>query len=244
MRIKNFLGEIFIFLTSLAIRIPDLGWDIFNPDSWLWKARSYQFSTGFFELDFAKSAQVAHPGVTLMWLSTLAIKAYSFFNKLFRTSLPSGRQEIFELHFAQKLVLVIVTSLLLTLAFFLLRGLVGFWAALFSVLILSLEPFFLAYTRVYHLDALLTLFVFVAVLCLLNFLARTLNWRWLAASAAFSALAMLTKSTALFLFPFSLLIISMIVLRQPSHKLRFFLLNTCYFLLVTAAAFVVAWPAM
>ena len=270
MQARSFLWETSLFFFSLIIRLPSLGWDIFNPDSWRWKARSYQFSTGLFGLDFTKTAQTAHPGVSLMWLSAFAIKAYNLFNRLFRPTVEIGsREEVFAFHFAMKLTVVLTISLLLALSFFLLRKLVDFWSALFSILILTFEPFFLAQTRVYHLDALLAMLMFVSILALLNglsgktrpfpaFALRATAGRlqdgsflsWLLLSAVLTSLTLLTKSTGLFLIPLAGLILLLGKTRPfgrdenaPSQGPSFPRAFAGYLLLV-ACFFFLLWPAM
>ena len=244
MKLKKLWVEGLIFLTSVTIRLPSLGWDIFNTDSSLWKTRSYIFSTELFHFNFAGTALTAHPGVTLMWIGTVAIKFYHLVNRLFRPAVNlAGQEELFVFNFAVKLTLVLVISLLLSLSFSLLKKLLGSWRSFFAILILSLEPFFLAHTRVYHLDGLLAMFSFAAALFLLNFLFDKQNRGWLLGTAVFSSLAALTKLPGLFLLPFVGLLLGFCLLKRqlPLGKaLKFFAL----YLLVFTLAFFVFWPAM
>mgnify|MGYP001077033489 CR=1 FL=1 len=157
-------------LFSVFLRVPRLGTDIFNADAFRWKTRSYNFSNGLFGLRFAQTAQSSHPGVVLMWLGVAGVKIYNAFNDLFRGSLPSGSQQILELHFVQKFLVVVVLSFLFAFSFYLLRELTNSTIAFFAILLLTIEPYFLAHTRVFHLDALLSMFMFVSVLCFLGYL--------------------------------------------------------------------------
>jgi len=242
-KVKEFFPEVLVFLFSVAVRVPDLGWDIFNPDSWRWKARSYSFSTALFNLNFAGTAQVPHPGVTLMWISTITLKFYRLYNLIFREGrAPGGRAGVFELHFVQKFVLVLVLALLLSLSFYLLRKLAGSGTAIFALTLLTLEPFFLAHTRAYHLDALLVLLSFVAMLFLLRFSLGGHGRRELLLAGAFSALALLTKSTALFLLPFSALVLLVEVWRgEMSFKSAVGF--GAQYILSCVLTFFLLWPA-
>ena len=49
--------EILVFILFVVSRLPDLGYDTFNTDVWKWKARIFDFGTGIFTLDFAKTIQ-------------------------------------------------------------------------------------------------------------------------------------------------------------------------------------------
>ena len=244
MKIRDFYGEFSIFLYSLLIRLPLLGWDIFNTDSSSWKARSYVFSTEFFSFHFAETARTTHPGVTLMWIGTVAIKFYHLVNRLFRPGIDlASREELFVFHFTVKLGVVLVLSLLLTLSFSLLKRRLGFWGAFFAVFILSLEPFFLAHTRVYHLDGLLAMFSFAAILFLLNFLFDKSHCRFLLGAAVFSSLAALTKLSGLFLLPFASLLLGFGFFKKR-FSLEEMLKSFAIYLLVFVIVFFVFWPAM
>src|SRR3989304_9797805 len=95
--LKNYKIEIIFVLLFILSRFPDLGYDVFNTDVWKWKARSYDFGTGVFTWDLEKTIQKYHPGVTLMWLGTAAIKVYNFYSE----RNPAARRigMIFQLYF-------------------------------------------------------------------------------------------------------------------------------------------------
>ncbi|MEA2020160.1 MAG: hypothetical protein U9M98_00315 [Patescibacteria group bacterium] len=313
MKIKKLWREISIFLFSVFLRLPKLGTGIFNADAFRWKARSYNFCSGLFGLDFAQTVQSSHPGVTLMWIGTVGIKVYNAFNSLFRGSLPSGDQQVFELHFVQKFFVVLVFAALFSFAFYLLRRLTNTTIAFFAVLLLTFEPHFLAHTRIFHLDGLLSMFMFVSVLALLCYFEfsgnqnrevsggdegqpipqlRRLNrtaafpsprgfcgpspWGFpcsgfpllvcLMLSAVFAGLALLTKSTALFLIPFvGLFVLLELFLKRvrpaaslisevksaetlevfPAASLwKEYFLSFGIWILVLAATFTAFWPVM
>ena len=157
---EDILLFIFIILFLLT-RVTRLGKDEINPDAVNWHYRSEQFVVGLKTLDFKKTYQHYHPGVTLMWIVGPTVEIikqiypaeniYSQFNF-----------EVF--HFASKFVLVFV-QLVLTLAIlYQLSKIIGFTKAYFVIALYSLEPFFVGNSRLLHLDVLLTLFLFLSFL--------------------------------------------------------------------------------
>src|SRR3989344_6248672 len=95
---KYKFGLLIIFLFVLS-RWPDLGHDMFNTDVWKWKARTFDFGTGVFTLDLDKTVQKYHPGVTLMWTGTIAVKFFNFYKDLVLAKNGyTELQEVFALH--------------------------------------------------------------------------------------------------------------------------------------------------
>ena len=103
--IKKLKYEILIIFLFIIIHLPSLGHDSFNTDVWKWKARIYDFGSGVFTFDFAKTIQKYHPGVTLMWAGTAAVKVYNFYYDVVYQMPPPDNsvQTVFELNFVQKL---------------------------------------------------------------------------------------------------------------------------------------------
>jgi len=120
--------EIIIAGMFVLSRMPSLGHDNFNTDVWKWKARIFDFGSGVFYLDFARTIQKYHPGVTLMWLGTLAVKIYNLcYRTFFGTNPPDNSlTTIFGLDFVQKLFVVIAIGICISCIFYVLRKLFGF----------------------------------------------------------------------------------------------------------------------
>ena len=243
--LKNYKIEILFVLLFIFSRLPDLGYDVFNTDVWKWKARSYDFGTGVFTFDLEKTIQKYHPGVTLMWLGTAAIKVYNFYSGYYPAE--NSTAMIFQLHFVQKLFVVIALAVTLGLSLFVLKKLFGARKALLVVTLLSLEPFYIALTRVFHLEGLMSTFMLASFLWIYYYSLDPAKKKRLVVSAVFAGLAFLTKTSALFMFPYVGLVL-LIEGRKGSKNVlsavRAALPKVGLWLLVFLGVFVAVWPAM
>ena len=240
--------EIIIAGMFVLSRMPSLGHDNFNTDVWKWKARIFDFGSGVFYLDFARTIQKYHPGVTLMWLGTLAVKIYNLcYRTFFGTNPPDNSlTTIFGLDFVQKLFVVIAIGICISCIFYVLRKLFGFGYAGIAVFLISAEPFYVALTRVLHLEGLMSTFMIASFVWLYYFLQDKSKLHRLYVSAIFSSLAVLTKTSALFMAPFSVLVLAMDSWNGTFDYawVKRFAAGSFRWGLVFCAAFVVMWPAM
>ena len=248
-KIKSFKNEALVFFLFLLSRLPSLGNDIFNTDVWKWKQRIYDFGSGVFYLDFAKTIQKYHPGVVLMWIGTIAVKIYNLYYKVFFRGLPQDNNitTVFELHFLQKLLIVFVIGIVLAITFYALRKIFGFRYAILAIIFISLEPFYIALTRVVHLEGLMTTFMLASFVWLYYFLQDTTKNKRLYLSAIFSGLAVLTKSSSLFLVPFSGLILFIHIFSKEKRFVKSVWSSLGIYwkwLVVVVVSFVILWPAM
>jgi len=241
-----------IFFLALAPRVYQLGRDVINIDASFWKENTYNFMGLFFQRRFGDMVITHHPGVTLMWLGGLGMKVFrALYLWTQRVPAPDTAAVYLATHFAQKLPIALLTAAFVVFVYWSVKKLVGEQVAVIAAVLLALEPFFLAHSRVFHLDALLTVFMCSSVLMLLLYLQER-NRRWLVFSGVLGGLALLTKSTALFLVPFVLLT----VLIKARSKLRYYtqefvvanfssrLLVIGIWCLTLVVTFVVVWPAM
>ncbi len=273
-RFKYILPYLFFFLLAFSFRIYELGFDVINIDASAWKERTYNFIGLFFARRFGDMAVTYHPGVTLMWMGGLAMKVfrgiYYFINGV---TAPDTRLVYLWTHFAQKLPIVLITSLFVVFFYWAVSKLLSKQVALIAAFVLALEPFFIAHSRVFHLDALLTSFMVSSALSLLLYLNQSptstkvgpvigldLGQGWtLLAAGVFAGLALLTKSTALFLIPYAVLVLLLsfiqnLLFRNSGSGLRvtecgaFFaqkiVLPFLIWFAVVAVIFVILWPAM
>ncbi|MBU0649704.1 glycosyltransferase family 39 protein, partial [Patescibacteria group bacterium] len=246
--IKKFRYEIIFFLVFCLARAPFLGNELFNTDVWKWKARIYDFGSGVFQLDFNKTLQKYHPGVTLMWLGTTAIKFQGLYCAIITCpdEAINPTEAVFALHFFQKLFVVVAIGLILTVTFYPLRMLFGKRYAYVTLFLLSFEPFFYALTRVIHLEGLMTALMLASFVWLFYSLEKTQEKRQqiailpVALSAIFGGLAILTKSSALFLVPFSL---GVLFYYQNKNRRQALRLVVVWVSLVVATYFTL-WPSM
>jgi len=251
--IKKYRYEILFFIVFCLSRAPYLGMEMFNTDVWKWKARIYDFGSGVFNLDFDKTLQKYHPGVTLMWVGTAAVKFEGLYCSVItcpdEAVDPVGA--VFALHFFQKLFVVIAIGATLALAFYPLRRLFGKKYAFTATLLLSFEPFFYALTRVIHLEALMTSFMLASFVWLFYALETAkeeqrplnipgLNMLELMASAIFAGLAILTKSTAVFMIPFSVMLIFLYQRKNIKYTIKL----SALWVLGMVATYFILWPSM
>ena len=228
------------------IRVPNLGKDIFNTDVWKWKARSYDFTTGVFTLDFEKTYQKYHPGVTLMWVGSAGVKVQNFYHKVILNNPGQELTNIFELHFIQKLLVVIAIGITFAFCFYVLRSLFGLHFAVLSAFLLSFEPFYLALTRVFHLEGLVSTFMLASALWLYYYFSDESYKKRLVISGVFGGLAFLTKTSSLYL----LLFVGLMVFLNKYNKDRFWesvkkaISPVLKWLGVSLVVFIVLWPAL
>ncbi|KKS17441.1 MAG: hypothetical protein UU72_C0002G0024 [candidate division WWE3 bacterium GW2011_GWB1_41_6] len=246
---SNLKYEITVLILFVLSRIPSLGNDEFNTDVWKWKSRIYDFGSGIFNLDFELTIQKYHPGVTLMWLGSLGVKIYNFYYDIFRGHPPldDNINTIFELNFVQKLVIVIAIGFTLASVFYVLRNLFGKKYAIPAIILISLEPFYIALTRVIHLEGLMSTFMIASFVWLYYYLFDTNHKSRMYVSALFAALSILTKSSSLYLVMFTgLMMLIWYWHNRGSLKtavsLTFF--DYTKWLLSVVILFVLFWPAM
>lgn len=260
---------LFLFIISIVPRIINLGFDVINTDALFWKENTYNFLGLLFRQRFSDMAVTHHPGVTLMWLGAVATKLYrGGYFLLNKVAAPDTNNIFLMQHFWQKLPIAVVSSLFVLLVYWSVQKLFeNKNAALISALLVSLEPLFIAHSRVYNTDALLTSFMVGSVLLFLVYLkdlktrrpsdvkserAKRFNlsnpsdlWRekYLIFSAILGGLALLTKSNALFIIPFIpfILVLHFLIYKGQIKK---YLLVLVIWYVVLSATFVAVWPSM
>lgn len=201
---SKFKYELVVFLVFVLVRLPSLGHDNFNTDVWRWKARSYDFGNGVFLRQFANTLQKYHPGVTLMWVSGIGAKINNAYSVARGISLSADNNIniIFQLDFIQKFLIVCTIGIALSFIFYVLRNVFGLKYAIVSIFLLSFEPFYLALTRVIHLEGLVSTFMLASVVWLYYYFLNDRNYKRLIISGLFAGFSVLTKTSAIFLIPF------------------------------------------
>jgi len=258
--VKKFKVELIIFLFFVLLRLPDLGYDNFNTDVWRWKARSYDFGSGVFGLNIDKTVQIYHPGVTLLWVGALGIKTFNLYYDVVLGTPPIDNDvaTIFALDFVQKLLLTLVLGAIFSSIYWVLKNLFGsLYANVFFVLT-SFEPLYLGLTRVFHLEGLQSTLMVASFLWLYYYFVKSKSSTHLTLAGVFAGLALLTKTSAIFLLPFTF--IFMYCETYLTHKAWFSTENIPYaylsktlvltfktyarWLAVVFATIVIVWPAV
>lgn len=170
------LGILGITMLFLVPRLAGLG-QVLTVDEPLWRARAHGFIEAVATGNFLKTSSTGQPGVTTMWIAGLAIP----WNTLA----------------ASQAAIAIAVTIVSLLNLVLLRRLAGSAVALTAGVLMALDPFFIAHSRVVHTDALLASFMLLTMLCL--FLAwTTRQTRYVVYAGITAALTGLTKLFGLF----------------------------------------------
>lgn len=274
-----FLGA--LLLTAGWLRGQDLDRFIAS-DELRWTCRSINFHAALAEGRWEDTFQVGHPGVLTMWLGSLALPldAVGDWRELARdtegcTDLSAlddlGQEGVLQsaapLLFQSRRGVAWATTLALGLLYLILRAGCRLRPppALGGLALVALDPFFLAHSRVLHVDAVMSIAALASVAALAAAArqpggpaAHTLagdvaecsaavpasGWHraWLAASGALAGLAMLNKASALVLAPFALAWLGWWAWRNRAWREG--LIALAAWSLGAGLAFVALWPAM
>ncbi|MBM4466004.1 MAG: hypothetical protein FJ014_10715 [Chloroflexi bacterium] len=280
------LAVLVLFTLALLPRMLNL--DAFITwDEPMWTYCSIKFLAAWQRMDLAETFQMGHPGVITMWSGATTISIQRLLGSASATdlawlsslaTLDSWHQEA--LHKlapflpAAKLPLVVLHAACMVGIYLLARRLFDARMALLAVLLLALDPFHLALSRVLHIDALASNFMLLSVLSLLvhlrhcqfsiadcRFSIQRIGNRksktgnplpiagcfYLLLSGAFAGLAFLSKSYALFLAPFAALLLAVTYLAKERDLRRAIpplLGSYVTWCLVAFFTFFLLWPAM
>lgn len=249
MNIRKLNSEFWVFLLAFLYRLPNLAAFV-NDDDSLWKMRGYVFADAMSHFRFNDTAITYHPGVPLMWSQMFAIKIYGLIDDLFIHGTYSGRKLYEANHIIQNGLLIFFTAILITLVFYFVKKLLGEFIAIIFFLLLITEPFYTALARSIHNDLLLGTFMFLSfvsfyfVLTKIDKNLKSIYKNWMVyLPGIFGGLAILTKSTALFLFPMIILTLFYFLFIQK-QKWKSYSFVTLIYLLSLIATFFIVWPAM
>jgi hypothetical protein len=226
----------------------------------LWYHRTIHFSDALLTRNWAETYQSYHPGVTTMWLSTIGLKFFAWQRGLSSDQLlgsyPVQPGTIDDAIAAGVVPLAFVIALCIALSYPLFKRITDSKVAFVGSFLLAIDPFYIAYSKVLHLNALMATFMFMSVLFLLNYLYRA-QWLDLILSGIFAGLAFLTKIPALFLILYAVLVVGiygLATLRSDAkarggwqgwrpHLWRM-TRSLLVWIGVAAVVFVAIWPAM
>lgn len=223
---------------------------------WLHQSANFYYALG--QRQFENTIYEYHPAVTTMWIISAGMLAYfPEYRMLGQGYLKQGKFFLFMLAHdktplgllvASRTVQVVVIILLLGVVYLLLRKLFDARSAFFSTTFISVSPFFLGQSRLLNHEALLGLFLLISILGMLVYLHVEQGWIFLLLSAAAGALAQLTKSSGIPLFPIVVLMLLVAALWSEHARLgdRLFGAFKVLGLWLAALAFfyVLFWPGM
>lgn len=234
-----------------------------TPDEVNWLTTSANFYVAVRQGDFARTYQLEHPGVTTLWAGVAGfLLRYPEYVDEGPGQLIYSEQEVgpvlrslghepLDVLITGRIFIVAVIVLVLAAAFLQAVSLIGLWPAAAGFLLIALDPFHIAHSRILHQDGMASSFVLLALLAFLNFLYRGERWTHLAFSGAAAGLAWLTKSPMLFLIPFMglLLLIELEKKRREVGRLDKASLQWAAKTLIVWGSvglivYVLLWPAM
>jgi 4-amino-4-deoxy-L-arabinose transferase-like glycosyltransferase len=176
---------------------------------------------GLASSDLSLTLGIGYPGMTLAWANALGLLVLFGLWRLGLAGSPSAGLSLGDFlagadvqplpyYGAGRVVTAVLITALLLLYYVLVRRLFvskrslwGELAALLSALLLALDPFVLGYSRLMHIAVPLALLMLLTVMAWMLWLSEGKK-RWVLLAGIFGGLALLTKSTALLLFPMTL----------------------------------------
>ena len=258
-----------LFLLALVPRV--VGLDIFiTPDEPRWMDRSASFLEAILAGDFIHTIHIGETpgGVATKWCGSAGIVAKYLFLRLnpsvgteaslhtdnlreFLRWLQSDPHNPLEVMVPVRWPIALIVSCSVIGIYFLATKLFAERVALLGAILLALEPFYLALSRVLHLDALVTSFMALSLLSLLICLERTQPSPLLVFSGITAGLGVSTKISTLLLVPFAGLTALAVYLADFRYKKevrRQKALQLAVILAIWAGVagltFTLVWPAM
>jgi hypothetical protein len=160
---------------------------------------------------------------------------------------PEAMARLARLLFAARVPIALITSATVLAIYLLVERLFDHRTALFSAVLIALDPFYLAHSRLFHLDAVTTGFMTLSLLSLLIYLNRKASYLYLAISGVMAGLAVLNKSPALFMGPFAVFLVSLVMLRKEKGIVNWLCGTIRAVAMWSATAgivYVALWPSM
>ncbi|TEU12805.1 MAG: phospholipid carrier-dependent glycosyltransferase [Anaerolineales bacterium] len=249
-----------LFVLAVVPRVLQL--DVFlTPDEPVWIEGAVRFFQALLSREYAHAYHIDSPGITTMWVAGLGLIA----KYLTRSWAPSGGAASFwaflqsvPLHpidvnflFALRLPIALITSCTVVGAYLLVKEMFDRKVAVLSAIVIALDPFYMAHSRLILLDALVTSFMLLSILGFITYLKGRRSLGCVIFSGIAGGLAFLTKSPSLFLAPFmlflalatNLLSISGSTRMFPRRAYRGFLILGIWAVTALLIYFLL-WPAM
>lgn len=229
-------------------------------DEGLWLYRSANFYYALGQREFEYTHQSEHPGVTTMWAGAFGFlveypeyrglgQEYYMNNGIeFHKFLQKTEKTEIDLIASGRRFMVLETTALLLLSFWMVRRIIGNFPAILGFFLLALTPFHIGLTKILHLDGLLTGFMFLSSISLTLYLWIEHKPIYLIISAAAGACSILTKIPGIFMIPFAGLLLFIKYLEEKPYCLKNLLTQIVFplilWILVAILVFFLLWPAM
>lgn len=189
-------------LFFLVVSLPGLYIDVINPDGINWHNRSIKFINGLLTKHYSDTYQAYHPGISLMWISGPVLhQVESYFTS--QGHISYSRSDFLTYDYAAKLSLITACTILFLISLLFLKNLINIPALIIFSLLMIFEPFSIGERRLYHLDFLMTSFIFTSFVCFYYYFFKSSRIWFLILGCLFFVGGVLTKSTAILFFPFA-----------------------------------------
>ena len=218
-----------------------------------WHFRSIKFIEAVLEKRWSDTLFVEHPGVSTMWVAGIAQHAvHQVQKRIMPEQHPPYPGEVEGRVFVTEVAigvgaLAAFIACLIVLSWYPLKRLFGKHVAWAGVILMALDPYYIANSKVLHIDAMLATLMMFSALAMLVY-AQDDDRRDLIISGVFGGLALLTKSPAFFLIPFSALALFILRGNDIGFSIRRLFRHLALPLLiwagVAAVIFVLLYPAM
>jgi hypothetical protein len=237
-----------IFALALWPRSLALGTFV-TTDEIFWAGRSGNFARSLANGQLSGTLQTGHPGVTTMWAGALGMglerapRLAGERREVSRSQVSRSPDFLGGLESGRRAV-ALTTALATAAASLLTWRLLGPGAAVLGGSLLALDPFYLAHSQLLHVDALLSSFMFLALLAgLVRWLAGG-KWPYLVVSAIATGLALLSKSPAVYMLGFLPLVATLTAWRRGCLRKRSVWTDLLTWAGLMAATYALCWPAV
>ena len=265
---QGWLIALLIFLVAVVPRLCDL--DVFLTAD---EDDQIRFAAGFMNAvlagDWARAVLLGYPGVPSMVLGGLGLVGRYVLHSWGWLPLPGKAVDLVDALNrvseyplvsipAARVAMALAAALAIVGMYELMRRLVGRRVALLAALLIAFDPWFMAHTRILHVDAPLAYFMFLSFLAFWVYLGRG-GWGWLALSGVCGALGALSKTPGVILGVI-LITSGLIYALHPSPssaaanqsavqipawaRWRRFVLALAVWVVVAGVAFYALWPSM
>lgn len=227
----------------------------------LWYIRSVHFWDALVSHNWAGTYQQYHPGVTPMWVAGLGLRVYAWAKgwtpeQLIEPPLDSAGVQHYPVE-AGVAALAIAVSICICLCSWIVGRLLGTKTGIASGFFLAFDPFYIARSKVLHVDSLLATLMLTSALLALSY-ARYRSRAQLVLSGIIAGLAFLAQSPSGFLVPFVLILLAVTQarlsqsaatangteIRGARSGLSGFLQDAAVWSGAAVIVFVLLWPAM
>jgi hypothetical protein len=243
-----------LFLIALAPRLPDLGQFLTSDEQTNIVIAGSDVITAVLQGNLAGTYWHFYPGVTMSWADALGLGLGWVLARLGGSEAATFSDYLYhdlrELVVVARLPYVFLSALFSPALFLLLRRLFDPWLALAAALLVALDPFFLAHSRVAHGDMPVSVFMALSTLSLLLYV-RAGGRKLLVISGLLGGLAALTKAPGQFMAPLVVVVAaghwlaaSFRASRLDWALARRWLLDLLVWSGPALALFVLLWPAM